>query len=735
MSAAVREAYKDLSKLIRDASPIPAWSPDGQTLGFVSGAPDERQAWRVDLANGEKTPLLDVQRLRQALKAATGLTPPGQGLPFEAFGFAAPRMIAFAIGADSFMVDLDSYYVIRPPAPNPIDTFLGTSQQARATPSKFKRSLPMVGLVDAYEVMSPNGKNLLSIQDYNVSLRSTYDGRTQALTTDGTREIEWNIDWAFPGTAPVVNWSPQGNRVAAYRIDNRGVAEVSSVHPLGDFEKTTRYYFPKPGGVLERYQLFVLDLAGRAPVEIQLGDTRDSYPAFVSWRPDGSELIVLQMSRDCRCIELMAADATTGAVRTLFREESKTFVRIHHDIYFNRKPGCTLTPDGRHLLWLSERDGWMHLYQYDLQGHLVAQLSAGEWPVNAVERVIGGHVYFTARRDQQRPCDLHLCRVPLGGGAVEQLTEGEGIHRISFAPNGETFLDTFSSVSQPPVTALRRTDGTLLNAELLQADIAPLQAVGYTAAEEFCVKAADGETDVWGVMYKPHDFDPAKKYPVIEWIYGGPQITIADHGFPALPGRAGIGMKLAQLGCIAVMLDARGTPERSKAFHDTAAQDFYGTVTEDHAAAIRQLAERYAFIDLDRVGVTGGSWGAYFGLRCLIDQPDLYKAAVVFAPGFDPYGCVLHECYLGFPQSNADGYRRADLFSKVAQVQGALMLVGGTADHATWGDAIKMAEALIRAGKDHDFVALPEQVHGFGSVHDDYRERKAADFFRRHLRF
>ncbi|NGY03285.1 S9 family peptidase [Solimonas terrae] len=735
MSAAVLEAYRDLPKLVRDANLIPAWSSDGKTLGFVAGAPDARQAWRVDLTSGDKTPLLDVQRVRDALKAATGVTPPGAGLPFEAFGFVGPDMIAFAIGADRFMLDLNRFLVIRPPAPNMIDTMFGQSAEARMTPRTFKRSLPMVGQVDAYEVMSPDGRNLLSIQDYNVSLRSAYDGRTQALTTDGTREVEWTIDWAFPGMPPVTNWSPQGTHVAAYMVDNRGVPEVLSMHNLGNFEHSSRYYFPKAGGVLESHRLFVLDVMGNPPVEIQLGDTRDHYPVFVGWLPDGSELVVLQMSRDCRRIDVFAASAITGAVRKLFSEEGKTFVRIHHDIYFNRKLGCSLTPDGRHLLWQSERDGWNHLYQYDLDGRLEAQLTSGDWPVTAVERVIGGHVYFSAHCDRKRPYDLHLCRVALGGGTVEQLTEGEGVHRVSFAPNGETFLDTYSSVSAPPVTALRRVDGSVLNAELLRADITPLVDVGYTASEEFCVKAADGETELWGVMYKPHDFDAGKRYPVIEWIYGGPQITIAEHGFPALPGRANIGMRLAQLGCIAIMLDARGTPERNKAFHDTAAEDFQGTVTADHAAALRQLAERHAYIDLDRVGVTGGSWGAYFGFRCLIDQPEVYKAATVFAPGFDPLSCVLYECYLGFPQTNPDGYRKADIFAMAPRLDRPLMIAGGTADHATWPDAIKMTEALIRAGKDHEFVVLPDQVHGFGSVHQDYLDNKQAAFFRRHLGF
>ncbi|HKY91550.1 MAG TPA: DPP IV N-terminal domain-containing protein [Nevskiaceae bacterium] len=735
MSESVHLAYRNLPALVRDANLVPAWSFDGKTLGFVSGPADERQAWQVDLETGRKTPLLDTQRLRDALKAATGTTPPGRGVPFDAFGYAGPNLIAFAVGIDRFLLDLGSGIAMRPPPPNAIDTFFGLSVEARSTPRFFKRTLPMVGQLDALEVLSPDGKYFLSVQGYNLALRAIHDGRTQALTTDGTREHEWSIDCAFPGTPPVVNWSPQGTRIAAYRIDNRGVPETSSLHHLGSLEATSRYWYPKAGGVLERYQLFVVDTMGNPPVEIQLGDTRDTYPVFASWLPDGSQAIVLQMSRDCRTVDVLAADAATGAVRKLFTEQGDTFQRIHHDVYYNRKLGLTVTPDGQHVLWQSTRDGWNHLYQYDLQGNLVAQLTAGEWPVEAVEKMLGGHVYFTARADVKRPYDLHLCRVPLGGGPVERLTHAPGLHRIQFAPHGQVFLDTWSSVTQPPVTALRKLDGTTLNAELMAADIAPLRAAGFTPAEEFCVKAADGKTDLWGVMYKPHDFDPSKQYPVIEWIYGGPQITIADHGFPALPGRANIGMRLAQHGCIVVMLDARGTPERSKAFHDTAARDFRGTVVADHAAAIRGLAERHAFIDVGRVGVTGGSWGAYFAFRCVVEAPEVYKAASCFAPGFDPYSSVLYECYLGFPQTNPNGYRAADIFALAPLLSRPLLIAGGTSDHATWPDAIKMTEALIRAGKDHEFVVLPEQGHGFGTTHDDYLNQKQATFFRRHLAF
>jgi YD repeat-containing protein len=615
------------------------------------------------------------------------------------------------------------------------------SAAARTTPRLFKRSTPLIDPTDAYEVPSPDGNWLLSIQDRNVALRATVDGRSMLLTQDGTPEVEWNIDWTNPmlvlmGLAPpATSWSPQGNRVAAYRVDNRGVTQAPQVHYLKRQDELVHRYFCKAGGVLENLSLFVLDVAGRAPVEIQLGDTRDQYPCFAGWLPDGSELLVVLMSRDCRRVEVFAANPVTGAVRLLFVEEGSTFVRIHHDIYYGRKTGLSLTPDGRHLLWTSERDGWKHIYQYDLKGNLVAQLTKGNWAAGDVVRVIGQDVYFTAHSNAARPYDLHLCRVPLGGGAVQVLTEGDGKHVCQIAPTGQAFLDTVSTPSAPPRTCLRRIDGTVLNAEVSKADISRLQQVGFATPEEFCVKAADGTTDLWGVMYKPYDFDPKKKYPVIDYIYGGPQIAVAEHGFAtASLSMSGMALRVAQYGYVVVMLDARGTPERSKSFHDACYGSFFGTMTADHAAALRSLAARHSYLDLSRVGITGGSWGAYSSVRCLLDQPEVFKAAVVAAPGFDPYSCVLYECYLGLPQDNPEGYRKADLYPLAGQLRGELMIAGGTSDHATWTDAMKMSEALIRAGKMHQFVVMPEQYHGFDTVHNDYYYRCLAAFFDQHVK-
>jgi dipeptidyl aminopeptidase/acylaminoacyl peptidase len=739
MSKSVFDVYKNFAQLVRDASLVPAWLPDGSAFAFISGPANNREAWRVDLGSGKKTALFDLPRLREAIATATGVTPPGQGVPFEHLAFVGPQAISFAVGTDRLTLDLASYGAVKLPAPSALETYMGWSAEARMTPKAFKRSQPLIDPTDAYEILSPNAAYLLSIQDRNVALRATYDGRTVKLTGDGTPEVEWTVDWSNPMLAmmglfvPVTNWSPKSNKLAAYKIDNRGVSQSPQVHHLKRADEVVYRYHGKAGGTLEKYTLYVLDVAGQPPVEIQLGDVRDSYPVFAGWLPDASELLVFQMSRDCRRAEVFAADPSTGAVRKLFAEEGKSFIRIHHDIYFGRKLGLTLTPDGQYILWLSERDGWKHIYQYDLQGRLVAQLTSGAWAVGDVKQVSDGYVYFTAHSNPARPYDLHLCRVALGGGKLEQLTEAEGKHNVIIAPDAKSFIDSHSAPARAPVTELRRIDGKVLNPEVLKADISKLEAIGFAAPEEFCVKAADGTTDLWGVMYKPHDFDPRRKYPVIEYIYGAPQIAVVDHGFASSFGV--VAQRLAQLGCICVMLDSRGTPERSKAFHDTCYGNFAANLAADHAGAIRQLAQRYSFIDVGRVGIAGGSWGGYSSFRCLAEQPGVYKAAVCSAPGFDPYSSVLYECYLGLPQHNPVGYQGADALTLAARVQGEVMIAVGTSDHGSWTDAVKMSEALIRAGKQHEFVVLPEQYHGFDSVHEDYLNAKLTAFFKRHLSF
>jgi dipeptidyl-peptidase-4 len=736
----VFDAYKDFGDLVLDVMPVPAWSPDGRALGVITGPPESRQGWRIDLESGTKGPLFDIGRLRAAIKEATGVTPEGQGVPFSQMSFTGPNSIAFVLGADQLSLELDTYKANRARRPPGRDTLRGISADARGTPRIFRLSVPLGDLINASEVPSPDREWLLSVQNHNICIRSTYDGRAVELTGDGTAEAEWNFDWTNPMPAgvgietPVTNWSPDSEKIAVYKIDHRGVPQWTQPHYLKRLEDTVFRPAPRAGGTLETYKLYVLDVAGRAPVEIRLGDTRDTYPVHAAWLPDCLGLVIFQMSRDCRQVNVLMADPVTGAVRPIFQELGATFIRIHHDIYFSRKLGLTLTPDGRHILWLSERDGFKHIYQYDLEGKLVAQLTSGAWAVDAVVQVIGGHVYFTAHSDGARPYDLHFCRVPMSGGKLQQLTQAPGKHSVILAPNGKAFLDTHSAPDRPHRMEVRTLDGRCLNDSVSQADISKLKQVGYTPAEEFTVKAADGTTDLWGVMYKPHDFDFDRKYPLIEYVYGGPQMAVVEHGFTVGGLLAPEAQRLATLGCICVMLDGRGTPERSKAFHDVVYKDWAGSLVADHTAAIRQLTQRYPFIDDQRVGVTGHSWGGYASTRLLFDAPEVYKCAVSSSPGYDPYSSVLYECYLGTPQNSPEAYRAANVIARASKMRGALMIACGTSDTLCWMDVIKMSESLIRADKEHEVVPLPAQGHGYDSQHTEYFQRKRVAFLARHLR-
>jgi dipeptidyl aminopeptidase/acylaminoacyl peptidase len=729
------DLFRDgFDELVSGGQITPAWSPDGKLLAFVEGPADDRRGWLVDVASGDRTPLVaDVPALREAVRDATGETPPGRGLPFQHVGFAGPRLLATAVGATQLLVDLDSGVVTKVPADSMIDTFVGLSETARRTPREFLRTQPLVDPQKAHELTSPDGRFLVSTVDGNLQVRDVADGRPFSLTQDGTPEHEYRFDLVNPMMAvlglafPVCNFSPDASKLIAYKVDNRGVSAAPQVHFLKREDEVVFRYHGKAGGTLERTTLHVLDLYGRAPVEIDLGDTTDTYPVPVAWLPDGSHVVVLVLSRDCRSARVLLADASTGKVSTVFEEHGDTFIRIHHDLYFGKKTGLFLTPDGTQLLWLSERSGWKHLYLYGLDGTLVRQLTDGNWPVDYVHRIADGYVYFTAHSDQSRPYDLHLARVPLAGGPVEQLSQGEGVHGAMFSPSGEALVDTWSTPSEAPRSVLRRVDGTHL-CDLSTADTSKLT---WTPPQQFTVTAADGTTELWGVMFFPTDFDETKKYPLVEYVYGGPQIAVGPHAFAGSFGRDA--RALAQLGYVTVVLDGRGTPERSKAFHDVVFHDWTAGLVPDHAGAIEQLKARHAFLSEAKVGVIGHSWGGYSAFRLAAERPDVYTAAVSSAPGFDPFSSVLYECYLGFPQTDRSSYEKASCYPLAARMEAEFLLVCGSSDHATWSDAMKMSDALIRAGKHHEFVVLPEQYHGYGSVHDGYFWQKVQAFFATHL--
>jgi dipeptidyl aminopeptidase/acylaminoacyl peptidase len=728
--------YLDFASYIKGGTIIPHWLADGNAFWYAQGAPDNTIIYRVDPGANAKLALFDSERLRKALTPILGHEPPYKGLPFESFAFSGEKMIQFSVENKTFLCDLQSYTITSVPSPSP-------EEAARFAPRVFTREYFLAGRQPASEVLSPDQRWFASVKDYNLWLRSTYDGREERLTTDGVQGYEWDVEglkW--------MPWSPNGLKLAVFKTDYRKVLRIPNVHWLKTNLETEWIYTVNAGGPLPKSELAIVDILSKKQVHVEIGDETDCYLTIVGWLPDGSELIFARFDRAFKKVEVMAADPSTGVTRIVLTESQPTFIRLQHSVIYANEVGMTLLPDGKRFIWTSERDGWNHLYLYDLKGNLIRRLTQGTFPVLRVMAIDEkeGWVYYSAH-GEERLYDTHLYRVSLEGKGFKRVTEAKGQHDaqgllaallglggVQFSPSKKFFIDSYSSVEVPPTVELRKADGTLLQT-LATANIDGLRALKWSAPEEFVVKAADNSTDLHGVLYKPYDFDPNRKYPVIEYIYGGPMVLNVprDFGHNARSPMQAFPRALAQLGYVVFIVDARGTPERSKAFQDVVYGNFGRNEIPDHAAALKQLGKERPYLDLNRVGIFGWSWGGYFTFRALTLAPDSYHVGVCGAPGFSAYNLMLYEPYLGLPQNNKDAYDYCTCFWLADKLKGKILFVNGTSDWATLPDTIRMIEALVRAGKSYDLILLPEQGHGPTGKSMTYYIEGAKRYFLTHL--
>jgi dipeptidyl aminopeptidase/acylaminoacyl peptidase len=715
------------------------WLPDGR-FWFVEGAPDETTIKVFDPASGEAAPLFDTAKVRDAYRTAFGREAAGRGLPFDAVAPDGLGGYTAVVETKPHALGADGATLTPLPGGSFIDAFWPTTHTA---PETYRRPAYYADTFPVPEMMSPDGRWFASVRDNDLWVRSTVDGRRERMTFDGEPQNGWDVEsirmCPGPGgqflsfmTSP---WSTDSLKLFATRFDMRGISPWLRVSWSSRSDSAVETFMARAGDRIPVVTPHVVDIMRRAVVPIDV-PVEDRFLLPIGWSADATSVWFVQFSRDMSWAGVYRADAATGRARLLFEEKTDTFLRIQHETTGGRS-GCTLLPDGG-FLWESPRDGWEHLHHYDADGGYVRQLTSGDWPVVDVQAVdpAGGFVYFTAHHDQQRPYDIHLCRVPLAGGPVERLTDEAGSHEAQISPDRSYFVDTFSTPDSPPQSVVRRASGEVLR-RFAPADISAMEANGWAGAQQVSVKAADGETDLWAVVYKPRDFDPSKSYPVIEHIYAGPQVTLAPHYFALMPYRMGaLPHALAALGYVVVMSDARGTPERSKAFIDVTYKEWRRHVTADHAAVIRNLAKDRPWMDLDRVGIFGHSWGGYFTFANMVDTPDLYRAGVCSSPGFDPYDAFIYEPYLGGVPAghNRAAYEDAFLPNDAGKLQGDLMIVAGTNDMSVWQGSVRMTDALIKAGRPHEFVVLPNQHHLYGDVHDYYYFDKLVGFFERTLK-
>lgn len=605
------------------------------------------------------------------------------------------------------------------------------------------------------EALSPDGSKVAYIEDYNLWVRDLASGRRQQLTSDGSEHYGYatnNAGW-IRDDEPVLLWSPDSSKIATFRHDGREVGEMYLYTTQVGHPELDAWKYPLPGDehifMIERLVIHVepepllvwLDM----PADAHRSTTADHVADFdgtfldVQWSEDSETLAFISSTRDHKSATLRVADANTGAVRDVYNETVATYYESGVG-----DPSWRYLPQRNEFIWYSERDNWGHLYLFDLEtGVLKQQLTSGDWLVLRIVNidVENEQIYFLgSNREAGDPYFHYLYRVGFDGSDLTNLTPENGHHRISWSESGEYFVDRASTPTEPEVAVIRDLQGNVVLA-LEEMDITALEESGWVAPRPFTVKARDGMTDLYGLLYLPSNLDESRSYPVLNYLYPGPQ-TGSVGGRNFLPSRRDK-QALAELGFIVVEVDAMGTPGRSKAFHDA----YYGNMGDnglpDQITAIRQLAQRYDFMDLDRVGIWGHSGGGFASTAGILRYPDFYKVAVSGAGNHDNrnYEDDWAEKWQGllevYDETGADGQPTTNYDNQANQLlaenlEGKLLLAHGMLDDNVHpSNTLLVVQALIEAEKDFDLLLLPDARHGFGNRR--YFMERRWDYFVRHL--
>lgn len=601
-------------------------------------------------------------------------------------------------------------------------------------------------------ILSPDKTREAFIRDWNLWVRDVATGKETPLTTDGVKDFGYatdNAGWIHTDRA-VVNWSPDSRKIATYQQDQRGVGEMYTVktqvgHPVLDAWKC-----PLPGDKkVFMIEPVVIDVATRKTVRLPLPPQQrlsslcddlscksDGHWDDLKWAPDSRTLAMVNSSRDRKHEWYRVANADTGAVRTAFEESVGDYYESGHG-----EVNWEYLPKTHEAVWPSERNNWNNLYLYDLKtGKLKHAVTGGAGNVAEVLHLDrqSRELWFVGvgKVPGVNPYYRQFWKVGLDGGKPVLLTPEDADHTISMSPDGKTFVDSWSTPTTPPVTVLRSSADGHVIATIAKADISRLKAAGWVAPIPFTVKARDGKTTLYGIMFKPSNFDPHKKYPIIDNVYPGPQ-TGSVRGRSFLPSR-GDNQALAELGFVVVALDGMGTPWRSTSFHHTWYGDMGDNTLPDQVAGIRELARRYPWIDITRVGIWGHSGGGNTTVDAMFRYPDFFKVGWAESGNHDNrnYENDWGEKYQGLLVTNKDGTTNYDnqanqLIAK--NLKGRLMLVHGTIDdNVPIGETMLVADALIKANRNFDELIIPNVHHGYAAA-TPYATRRRWDYFVHYL--
>ncbi|MDB6131912.1 MAG: ptpA 2 [Verrucomicrobiales bacterium] len=735
----------------------PVWLPGGERFWYrVDIGPDRKETVLVDAANGTREVVTDPSQIpgNDAVKASET---PLRIRPSRNGGENTEIKLVnqLAEDVDLFWIDpaggRQAYGRIRAGAERGQNTYSGhvwlvTGREGKPLAVFEAADIPLRAVIDAPSPTagpgegrpgrgrgrggdeggtSPDGNFTVEARAYNLFLRQKDAPEAVPLTSDGTE------DNRYTGR---VFWSPDSGAFTALRV------KPGQEHPVHIVESSPRnqlqprlftHDYLKPGDKLPKPELVVVTVADKSVKPVSDGLFPNPFTTDgnlqIRWQPDSKSFTFEYNQRGHQVFRLLSVDRGSLAVRPVVEETSPTFID------YNEKTWHEFLDETHELLWMSELDGWCHLYLYDtVSGQVKNRITGGQWVVRGIESVDrdARQVWFYAggQAEGQDPYQRHLCRVNFDGTGFVRLTQGDGDHRIRFSPDRRWFVDTWSRPDQAPVTELRRsTDGTLA-VELERGDWSALLAAGWTVPERFVAKGRDGVTDIYGTIIKPSNFDPARSWPVLEEIYAGPQGAFTAKEF----GRGLRQHGLAELGFIVVQADGMGTNHRGKKFHEVCWKNLADAGFADRIAWMKAAAASRPWMDLKHVGIYGGSAGGQNAMRALLDHHDFYSAAVADCGCHDNRMDKIwwNEQWMGWPVD--ESYARSSNVDDAGKLEGHLFLTVGEMDtNVDPASTMQAVNALVKAGKDFDLLVVPGSDHGAGE--SPYAARRRMDFFVRHL--
>lgn len=686
----------------------PQWIEGTHQFWYVRNTPDGRLYVSVDADKKARKELFDSHRLAKALGAASGKEVKPEAL--------ALGHLSVSKGLDTLRFVFNNQRWVYASRKNQL-----VNEGALPLPPKQKHWMEVDDEKTASPVPSPDGKWIAFIKNQNIYVKEVATGKEKQLSLDGTLGNYYSA---------YIRWSPDSKKVASCKIrpvEKRYVYYVES-SPADQLQpKLHKQEYAKPGDELPFKVPCIYEVeSGRSIIpSTELFDRQ--YEVYgPEWNPDSRAVTFEYNQRGHQVYRVLELSAETGKVRPLVEETSDTYVNYTRHFRHDLK-------DGKQMIWMSERDNWNHLYMYNrITAQPDYQITKGEWYVREVLRVDEDNrqIYFSANGMEagEDPYLIRYYRIGFDGKGLTCLTPEEGMHRAWFSGDMKYLVDVYSMVDKVPVAVLRSARDGKVVMPLETADITLLEAEGWKAPEVFVAKGRDGKTDMWGLIARPTNFDPNKKYPVIEYIYQGPGDQYVPKTFRPYDWNM---TSLAELGFIVVMVDGMGTSFRSRAFENVCYKNLKDAGLPDHIAWIKAAARKYPYMDVDRVGIYGCSAGGQESTNAVLLYPDFYKAA------YSACGCHdnrmdkiwWNELWLGYPVG--DQYKEGSNVENAHLLSRPLMLVVGELDdNVDPASTMQVVNALIKANKDFELVVIPGAHHTMG---EDFGEHKRYDFFVRHL--